>query len=125
MLRGQASLQELIGRSFMSRKRSGSQGKKQQAPANAAQTPADNAHLQEMPGSDQQQQQQHQQERQQQQQSLQPGQVCCPVCGAAILEKAMNTHLGEIVRPCIVINTNDVHDANYCRCMLGKRDVAT
>ena len=88
MLRGQASLQELIGRSFMTRKRPGAKGKKQQAPAEAAsqaakeQTP--NPAITEQP-------------QQQQQQVLQPGQVSCPVCGGAMAEKSMNAHLGKAV----------------------------
>lgn len=90
MLRGQASLQELIGRSFMTRKRSGSKGKKQQ-PADAAQDSSNaTAKRQKQKSSPEQQQQE------QQQQILQPGQVSCPVCRVAVLEQMMNTHLGKL-----------------------------
>ena len=87
MLRGQASLQELIGRSYMNRKRPGSKGKKQ---AEAAVSSASVAKLtlpkletlgSGPPGSP----------------SLQPGQVTCPVCRMPVLEREMNSHLGEII----------------------------
>lgn len=81
MLRGQASLQELIGRSFMTRKRSGSKGKKQ-TPADSAQKP-ETERTESKLGAKQQPQQ------------LQPGQAICPVCNVAVTEKTMNTHLGK------------------------------
>ena len=103
MLRGQASLQELIGRSFMNRKRPVAKGKKQQPPADAAsqvskaQTP--NPATIEQP-------------HQQQQQVLQPGQVSCPVCGGAIAEKSMNAHLGKAV----LQQCTGGHDGQECPC---------
>ena len=85
MLRGQASLQEMIGRSFMNRKRPGSKNKKK---AEAAEVPAKTEQIPALelepsaagtPRSA----------------SLQPGQVLCPVCGLPVLERAMNSHLGK------------------------------
>lgn len=104
MLRGQASLQELIGRSFMNRKRPGAKGKKQQAPADAAsqvakaQTPD--------PATNKQ--------PQQQQQVLQPGQVSCPVCGGAIAEKSMNAHLGKAAQQLKCAGGHDGQDRHCC-----------
>lgn len=86
MLRGQASLQELIGRSFMTRKRSGAKGKKLQAPTDTASEPASTGPPQTTSKP-----------VQQKQQALQAGHVSCPVCSAAILEEILNTHLGNVL----------------------------
>ena len=86
MLRGQASLQELIGRSYMNRKRPASKSKKQaeigESSASIAKPtlPKLKTLDSDPPVSS----------------SLQPGQVTCPVCGMPVLEREMNKHLGKI-----------------------------
>ncbi|KAL3146511.1 hypothetical protein ABBQ32_000762 [Trebouxia sp. C0010 RCD-2024] len=81
MLRGQASLQELIGRSFMNRKSGAKSKKKAEAEAPASSQIKSTAKLETpAPGTPHAA-------------SLQPGQVLCPVCGVPALERAMNSHL--------------------------------
>ena len=88
MLRGQASLQELIGRSYMNKKRPGSKSKKQAEAAEPSTSiakpslPNLETSASDPPGSP----------------SLQPGQVKCPVCGMPVLEREMNSHLGMTVQ---------------------------
>lgn len=84
MLRGQASLQELIGRSFMTRRRLASKAKKKAVAADAASTSHDIGSLQNHTAST----------AKIEGQSLKPGHALCPVCGVPIPERTMNAHLG-------------------------------
>lgn len=79
MLRGQASLQELIGRSFMNRKRPKNKKKPESTEA-----PADNGNQAVKLGAASRPS------------SPLPDQVSCPVCGEPVLERLMNGHLGEL-----------------------------
>ncbi|KAL0053594.1 hypothetical protein WJX82_008086 [Trebouxia sp. C0006] len=78
MLRGQASLQELIGRSFMTRKRP-PKSKKKAAAVDSASTSHDLDAIQSVSAP--------------KEGSLQPGHALCPVCGVPTPERMMNTHL--------------------------------
>lgn len=81
MLRGQASLQELIGRSFMTRKRP-PKSKKKAAAVDSASTSHDLDAVQSVSAAASKEG------------LLQPGHALCPVCGVPTPEKIMNTHLG-------------------------------
>ena len=85
MLGGQASLQELIGRSFMTRKRSGPKAKKKSPAADLTSTSQELSGLKSTTAST----------FEAPAQALQPGQVVCPVCGVPTVERAMNGHLGK------------------------------
>ncbi|DBA85769.1 hypothetical protein WJX77_002675 [Trebouxia sp. C0004] len=82
MLRGQASLQELIGRSFMTRKRPPKSKKKAAAVASAS-TSHDLDAIQSVSAY----------AAAPKGRSLQPGHALCPVCGVPTPERMMNTHL--------------------------------
>jgi hypothetical protein len=83
MLRGQASLQELIGRSFMTRKRP-PKSKKKAAAIDSASTSHDLDAIQNVSAY----------AATPKERSLQPGHALCPVCGVPTPERVMNTHLG-------------------------------
>ena len=82
MLRGQASLQELIGRSYMARKKPASKNKpKADSGDTVTKLPAQQADASKTV-------------TEQQLPALQPGEVYCPVCSLPVLERVMNSHLG-------------------------------
>ncbi|KAL0039350.1 hypothetical protein WJX79_004346 [Trebouxia sp. C0005] len=82
MLRGQASLQELIGRSFMTRKRP-PKSKKKAAAIDSASTSHDLDTIQSVSAY----------AAAPKERSLHPGHALCPVCGLPTPERMMNTHL--------------------------------
>jgi len=81
MLRGQASLQELIGRSFLTRKRP-PKSKKKAAAVDSASTSHDLDAMQSVSAC----------AAAPNEGSLQPGHALCPVCGVPTPERMMNTH---------------------------------
>ena len=83
MLRGQASLQELIGRSFMTRKRP-PKSKKKAAAVDSASTSRDLDAMQSV----------SEYAAVPKEGTLQPGHALCPVCGVPAPERMMNNHLG-------------------------------
>ena len=116
MLRGQASLQELIGRSFMNRKRSGPKTKRKPPSVETASKAPEPAALETsntvVAG--------------QKSQVSVPGQALCPVCGVPVLERAMNGHLGM---GCLCVSAACSQDVSLtasimCRHLSGKGDTA-
>ena len=97
MLRGQASLQELIGRSFMTRKSGPNNKKKAAAAEPPTSSKVESTAKPESSASEASRAA-----------SLQPGQVLCPVCGVPVLERMMNSHLGKILQ----YSTN--HGCHHC-----------
>ena len=116
MLRGQASLQELIGRSFMTRKRPAPRRKKAEAAEAAASTGKDAASNLETTTADASHSA-----------PLRPGEVLCPVCGLPSPEKAMNSHLGksqQLLPHCLHFALSSHLAFCLCRQLSGTRDLA-